>query len=50
MTSSSPGSRPIEPILCLKVFLDSGLQYESLEGMIDILAFLIQKLWQNMQI
>jgi len=29
--------------------LDSRLQYESLEGLTDILAFLVQKLWQNKQ-
>ena len=46
---SSPGSRTIEPILWLKVFLDSGLQYESLEGLIDLPAFLVEKLWQNKQ-
>jgi len=27
--------------------LDSMLQYESLEGLIDFLAFLVQKLWPN---
>jgi len=26
-------------------FLDSRLQYESLEGLMDFLAFLVQKLW-----
>jgi len=30
-------------------FLDSRLQYESLEGLIDFLAFLIQALWLNKQ-
>jgi len=30
-------------------FLDSKLQYESLEGLMDFLAFLVQKLWQNKQ-
>jgi len=49
MTSSSPGSRPIEPISWLKVFLDSRLQYESLEGLMDFLAFLVQKLWHKNQ-
>jgi len=38
-----------EPISWLKVFLDSKLQYEPLEGLMDFLAFLVQKLWQNMQ-
>jgi len=47
MNSSSPGSRTIEPILWLKVFLDSKLQYVSLEGLMDFLAFLVQKLWKN---
>jgi len=47
MTSSSPGSRTIEPILWLKYFLDSKLQYKSLEGLMDFLVFLVQKLWQN---
>jgi len=28
-------------------FLDSRLQYESFEGLMDFLAFLVQKLWQN---
>jgi len=46
MMTSSLGSRTIERILCLKVFLDSWLQYESLEGLMD---FLVQKLWQNKQ-
>jgi len=49
MMSSSPGSRPIEPISWLKVFVDSRLQYESLEGLMDLLAFLVQKLWRNNQ-
>jgi len=30
-------------------FLDSTLQYKSLEGLMDFLAFLVQKLWQNKQ-
>ena len=49
MTSSSPVSRPIDPILWLKVFLDFRLQHESLEGLMDFLAFLVQKFWQNKQ-
>jgi len=49
MTSPSPGSRPIEPILWLKVFLDSRLQYESTEGSMDFIAFLVQTLRQNRQ-
>jgi len=42
---SLPGSQTIHQILWLKVFLDSRLQYESLEGLMDFLAFLVQKLW-----
>jgi len=49
MTSSFLGSRTIEPILWLKVLLDSRQQYESSEGLMDFLAFMIQKLWQNKQ-
>jgi len=32
-----------------QIFLDSRLQYESLEGLMDFLAILAQKLWQNKQ-
>jgi len=32
MTPSFPGSRPVEPIWWLKVFLDSRLQYKYLRG------------------
>ena len=32
-----------------QIFLDSRLQYESLESLMDFLAFLVQKLWQNKQ-
>jgi len=32
-----------------ETFLDSRLQYESLDGLMDFLAFLVQKLWQNKQ-
>ena len=49
MTSSSPGSRTITPIMWLKVFLDFRLQYESLEDLMDFLAFLVQPLWNNKQ-
>jgi len=49
MTLSSPGSRPIEPISWFKVLVASRLQYESLEGLMDFLAFLVDKLWQNNQ-
>ena len=41
--------RTIHRILWLEVFLDSRLQYESLEGVMDFLAFLVQKLWKNKQ-
>jgi len=49
MMMSYPGSRTIHQILWLKVFLDSRLQYESLEGLMDFLALLVQKLWQSKQ-
>jgi len=49
MMTSSPGSRTIHPILWFKVFLESRLQYEFLEGLLDFLAFLVQTLWQNNQ-
>jgi len=49
MMTSSAESRTIHPILWFKVFLDSRLQYESLEGLMDFLAFLVQKLRQNKQ-
>ena len=32
-----------------QIFFDSRLQYESLEGFMDFLAFLVQKLWKNKQ-
>jgi len=47
--TSYPGSRTIHQILWLKVFLDSRLQYEYLEGLMDFLTFLGQKLWQKKQ-
>jgi len=49
MMTSNPESRTIDPILWFKVFVDSRLQYESLEGLMDFLAFLVQKLRQNKQ-
>jgi len=49
MTSSFPGSRPIKPIVWLKIFSDSRLQHEPSEGLMDFLAFLFKKLWQNKQ-
>ena len=49
MMTSYPGSQTIHQILWLKVFLDSRLQYESLEGLMDFPAFLVQKLRQNKQ-
>jgi len=36
--------------LMTRSFLDSRLQCESLEGLIDFLAFLVQKLWPNFRI
>jgi len=30
-------------------FFDSRLQHESLEGLMDFQAFMVQKLWQNKQ-
>jgi len=47
--TSYPESRTIQQILRLKVFLDSRLQYESLGGLMNFLAFLVQKLWQSKQ-
>jgi len=41
MMTSYPGSRTIHQILWLKIFLDSWLQYESLEGLMDFPAFLV---------
>jgi len=41
MMTSSPGSRRIEPILWLKVFLDSRLQYQFLEALPQSVASLI---------
>jgi len=49
MMTSSPGSQTIHPILWFKIFVDSRLQYESLEGLMDFLAFLVQTLQQNKQ-
>ena len=36
--------------LVTQVFLDSMLQYESLEGLMEFLAFLVEKLWPNFQV
>jgi len=36
--------------LVTRRFLESRLQYESLEGLMDFLAFLVQKLWPNLRI
>jgi len=36
--------------LVTRSFLDSRLQYESLEGLMDFLAFLVQKLWPNFRV
>jgi len=50
MRSSSLRSRPTKPILWIKVLLDSGLQNESVEPLIDFLAILVSKLWPNFRI
>jgi len=42
--------RSHEPILWLEAFLDSRLEYESCEPLIEFLAFLVQKLSQKIQI
>jgi len=42
-TSSSPESRTIESISWLKFFLDSMLQYQSVEHLMDFLMFLVEK-------
>ena len=47
--TSFPGCRTIHRILWLEDFLDSRLQYESLEGLMDFLEFLVQTLWKNKQ-
>jgi len=49
MMTSYPGSRTIHQILWLKDFLDSRLKYESLEGLMGFLPFLVQQFWQNKQ-
>ena len=36
--------------LVTQVFLDSMLQYKSLEGLMEFLAFLVEKLWPNFQV
>jgi len=36
--------------LVTRSFLDSRFQYESLEGVMDFLAFLVQKLWPNFRV
>jgi len=36
--------------LVTRSFLDSRLQYQSLEGLMDFLAFLVQTLWPNFRI
>jgi len=47
MMSSSKGSRKIEPISWLKIGLVSRLHYQTSEGLMDFLAFLVPKLRQN---
>jgi len=46
---SYPGIRTINQILWLKVFVNSRLLSESFEGLMDFLAFVVQKLWKNKQ-
>ena len=41
------GNRRYEPFFWLKFLLDSTLSYESLEGLVDLLALLFPKLWSN---
>ena len=36
--------------LVTRSFFDSRLQYESLGGLMDFLAFLVQKLWPNFRV
>jgi len=48
--TSLPGSRTSHQIWWLEVFLDSSLQYDSLEGLMDVLALLVQKLRPNFRI
>jgi len=36
--------------LVTRTILDSRLQYESFEDLMDFLAFLVQKLWPNFRI
>jgi len=51
MTSTSRGSSTIEPNLWLKALLDMDftLQDKSLGGLMEFLAFLVQKLWPNVR-
>jgi len=44
---SDPGRQRQEPIFWLEILLETKLFYESLEGLIGFLAFLVQKLWPN---
>ena len=48
--TSLPGSRTIHQIWWLQIVLDSRLQYKSLEGLMDFLAFPVQTLWPNFRI
>jgi len=45
MMSSGPGHQRQEQFFRLKFVLETRLQYESLEGLMDFLAFLVPKLW-----
>jgi len=46
--SSCESNHPSD--LVTRSFLDSRLQYESLEGLMDFLAFLVQTLWPDFRI
>ena len=50
--TSGESNHPSDLVTRTKFFfiLDSRLQYESLEGLMDFLAFLVQKLWPNFRI
>jgi len=44
-----PGHQSNEPIVSLKFLLETSLSYESLEPLIDILAYLDQNLYHRKQ-
>jgi len=47
MTSSGPGSLRHEPFFWLEFLFYFRLSYKSIVGLMDFLAFLVQKLWPN---